>query len=812
MANLLHNFLMGGQQNSRAIQNQPTSLDAGEDLLADTDEPPDEHHSAEQVAFHKTRPAVEGRKLSLLTQALHTPEEVPTAEITDAKRGMSTTSSCSTVSTADLTSDGGFTSPGTRTSSPSPTLPPASFRQLSYNGTQKPAATTIAIRHDDGHISPLHSTVTPPPTTEPTVEAGLGRKRCITFSCGRKEAAKPTVSPVPEQEEEVKAVEPTKRPCMIKFACPFKPGAEDKTKTPTSPPTKRAPRIASPPPPPSRMPEASPKSTPRSHRDSDSTVRNESPKATRKSPAVMRRRKYSDNSDVGKSEATRFHEFASSEDEGDEWIQESTCHRMRLTVHDTLKVENNLRQLAEEVEEEAMDDDDEDDDEDAELDEEADDNDGDREDDDEDVEADDDDETSDAVSDAGFDTDDEGGFADSDDESDAGSDYNWWAPGYSTAATSTTDIEHIRANAHRTFSGSSVGSLDSASSAVRHPAQIGKRKARPMAAMPIRPASPELPDSTDFVCGTLDEDRPLEAAYMSCLEQRRALKHKATPQDIDPSFPASDPEMDEEDEEDDNGHKSDDSDQHQFMHGQMDPLDGEPRGRKGHTKSQPKKRSPQQSPKRLRSPPPAKRPVLKSPPPAKRSTFKSPPPPAKRPTLKSPPPPAKRPAARRSSPSRRLFGHSPTRMRSPPPANRLRSPPPSRRTSFVLASKKDHAIPSSVPFGFGGVPVTHVSSLPRTPVVAMQPDASDDENDDARSVAVYRGAIDIREGLERKRARRREKMYKKHCKKEACKIRPQPGKGAERMREMGLELAAYHKGMKERVQLNGNKTVLMLSV
>ncbi len=61
---------------------------------------------------------------------------------------------------------------------------------------------------------------------------------------------------------------------------------------------------------------------------------------------------------------------------------------------------------------------------------------------------------------------------------------------------------------------------------------------------------PELPDSTDFVCGTLDEDKPLERAYMIHMENRRAKKHKVVPQDFDPTFPTSDPELDEEDEED----------------------------------------------------------------------------------------------------------------------------------------------------------------------------------------------------------------------------------------------------------------------
>jgi hypothetical protein len=54
-----------------------------------------------------------------------------------------------------------------------------------------------------------------------------------------------------------------------------------------------------------------------------------------------------------------------------------------------------------------------------------------------------------------------------------------------------------------------------------------------------------------------------------------------------------------------------------------------------------------------------------------------------------------------------------------------------------------------------------------------------------------RHAIDIVKGLEQKRQRRREKMLYKHCQKAAKEKarKPLPGKGAERMRELGLEMA-----------------------
>lgn len=54
-----------------------------------------------------------------------------------------------------------------------------------------------------------------------------------------------------------------------------------------------------------------------------------------------------------------------------------------------------------------------------------------------------------------------------------------------------------------------------------------------------------------------------------------------------------------------------------------------------------------------------------------------------------------------------------------------------------------------------------------------------------------RGAIDIITGLEQKRQRRREKFKEKHCNRarKAPERKPQPGKGAERMREIGLLMA-----------------------
>jgi hypothetical protein len=414
-----------------------------------------------------------------------------------------------------------------------------------------------------------------------------------------------------------------------------------------------------------------------------------------------------------------------------------------------LKIENDLRQLGEEAEEEALDDEDDEDQDDGTVD-------VDLDDDDDDLDNQDDNDE-DYISDEGFQTDDEEGFAGSDDDSDAGSDFRWWAPGAgSTAATSVEYLDHIRPSTSRTGSVSSIESTESHSETRQPPRRPGKaKKSRPVN---IRVPSPELPDSTDFVCGTLDEDRPLEQAYMSCLERRRAAKHKLTPQDIDPTFPTSDPEMDEEDEDDDeeeadikkSARAIHEGDQYPMMVGQMDQLDLEARGRsKGHGK-----RSPALSPKRMRSPPPAKRAVHRSPPP------------------------------------RKLFGQSPKRLRSPAPVARLRSPPPTRRGSANIVPTRRTA-PS---VRFGGLAerpaLMTSSSLPRTPVTAHDNEDYHDDEDTCCELPVRR-AIDIKVGLEKKRQRRKEQQYRKLHRKNNKDKRPPPGKGAERMREMGLGLAAH---------------------
>jgi len=693
--------------------------------------------------------------------------------------------------------------------------------------------------------APVTQTSSPEKSTEEAkVETELGRKRCIKFFCS---SSKP--APIPEESEAkpepaiTEPAEPVKRKCAITFACArvFSNNTQniDSNAKPHA-------RLHSPAPLPKgssalkealngdlngkgSSPSPSTRSVRRGHRDSDSTVKLDSPKAS-----FRNLRRLSAVSQPPRTEATRFHEFCSSEEEVEDWLQQTTCHRSRLTVEDTLKKENDIRRLTEQAEEEALEDEEED---------EA----GDGEDDEVDPFSDYD------LEDDGFQSDIEAGFASSDEDSDDDSDYEWWTH-RRTAATASSP--YVGFKSIRQTGTAHTKADDTDDDAVSPTEYRGKSKKKTQKTRPVniksdvRPHSPELPDSTDFVCGTLDEDRPLEEAYLASLREKKALKKRACPQDIDPSFPTSDPELandddlDEEDEVSEEEHKhvgrkrtAHDSDNHRhrsvFMH---DFEDEEPRGRK-QSNGQPKRgKSP--SPRRGRSPAPgmlkrAGTGTARSPAPAmlKRvptATAHSPPPPAmlKRvptATAHSPPPamikramtgtahsppPAmiKRVATgtARSPPPRGMFHISPSRrVRSPPPATRLSSPPPSRRASKATSP----AMPGAYPASFLGKTereLTHTASLPRSPApfgrrrrssVASEVDEDDEGEETEQEKPYSRGAIDIIQGLEHKRLKRREKLYKHYWKcqekkkgKQAC---PQSGKGAQRMRQIGIECAIY---------------------
>ncbi|OWP03301.1 hypothetical protein B2J93_7319 [Marssonina coronariae] len=745
---------------------------ADEDLPADVDEPPEKRVRRQQphTDFRKSSvPPQSTRSESLLTQAFHvSPEAGAGAEgeasdlriTTDLTRRRSMLSNASMASTAELTSDGGLTSPA-RTNTPSPPFPTTIFANLAQYSLASKTAPMPAMTKIVGH--------TPRPEVRPvspkdTPAAAGPKKRCISFVCdGKREAASQGARPAEEaaaaaahKQKPVLAapsgVEAPTRKSAITFACPgpeAKPVRDEATHATQVTSSAAAPRASSRSP---SLPRKSPRPAgqPRSaRRESTATLRraSHSPVAVRIKPRYI----IADALSIHESEATRFHEFASEEVQEDDWIRkDAEVIRAKLTIHDTLKKENAIRQLGTEAEEEALADEEEIEEEEAEEANEESDDDEEREEDDADQESLDgsDDDASD-----GNESDNEAGFADSDD-SDAEGEFSFWTPGRTGPGPGATAHLVYRPSAHRAASTSSIDSL-------RHmDPEAGARghKRRPIK---IRPGTPDLPDSTDFVCGTLDEDRPLEDAYVSCMEVRKNARHRLTPQDIDPSFPTSDPE--DEEDENDVADAAQDSDEQFWLHGTFEESDDERPGRRRATTA--RRTSPGRSPRRLHSPPAKQR-------------------------LHSPPPPKQR---LRSPPPRKLFGHSPKRRRSPPPSHALSSP----AASPTLARR-----PGAVAFApLGSRPgLTHTKSLPRTPnafcrqyrasrLVAANGNTTDGPD---RNTAHVRGAIDIVKGLEEKRQRRKEKFHSKQCNRKSkthAERRPQPGKGAERMRELGLLMA-----------------------
>ena len=761
-------------------------LPVEDDFLIEADEPLDDHiqflrrpspytqDPAIDIGYFNSKPLPTDCKQSLLTRALLTSPDLmttPTSEFPPPLRlphGMSAASSHSNHSVdsiAELTSDGGLTSPP-RTATPSPPLPAANLTTFAL---LTPKAIT------NGHTPPQQEPVITN-AQETTVEAGLGRKRCITFACGRqaipqdksdRNAHVKTAGP-----EVLKPAAQPKRSCVLRFACPNKP-SEAATRQNDKHPKLSQRRGSSPIPPRENVqPAESPKH--HQHRDSESTVKQSPQKATTNGPSLdeLRNSAVLDQQDSRRSSVTKFYD---SVDEDDEWMFEQTAHRSRLTVNDTLRKENAIRQLGEEAEAEALEE--EEAEEQAELEEDG-----------IDVE-DSDDGSDDDASDGGNETDDEEGFADSDDESDGGSEYQFWTTGLTTAATSADHIDQIRITPQRTASESSIESMIHAD----HKGEVapsGRRMSRARKHANMRPTTPDLPDSTDFVCGTLDEDRPLEAAYLSCLERRRRSKRKTIPQDIDPSFPTSDPEEDDDDNDDAHDFPAEGSDEQVWVAGRPDNSEDErPRSRtKGTTKINNK--SP--SPRRLRSPPPPKR-------------GAAPPP-----RLRSPPPP-KRCVNNRSPLPRRLFGESPRRRRSPPHHLLNLKSPPSTRCSSVAVSPSQKTPGVNVPYLAQRPDLIFTKSLPKSPNPFWLRHREGHQNaSDALSTGNSpmaephnRGPIDIVKGLENKRQRRKEKFWRQHCRNAGKdkERRCQPGKGAERMRELGLEIAGRGKGYGQKAQL-----------
>ena len=760
-----------GRVHNMSTSNKPAAsherINSGEEECAsDVDEPPDDRitfkrRNTAQNQNQISRAQLLGdRRASLLTQGLLTS---PTLTVfSDSEAPV-------------LTSDGGMTSP-TRTNTPSPPLPPPAHADV-VNILGKGGATRCNVRGSVATI-PSHEEETSTKLPEPTPEAPLARKRCITFACGRQEApqCKPSQVTKPEDDSTLlnKAANPPKRPCMLRFACPMKPSSEAARKNEnvekTSEPVKPCPS--------SPQPTGSmsiPGSSRRAHRDSESTIKNSSTASVSRSPrasrSISRTRKASAKSKkLDGSEATRFHEFAGSFLAEDEWTKEQTAYRQKITVNDTLRKENAIRKLAQEAEEEALEDD-----VDGEV--ESDESRGDEDDEEERL-------SDNEVSDGGNESDDEEGFADSDDESDVDSQYQFWTTsGLTTAATSTDHVERIRPMTHRLHSDSSIDSMDVTDYKGQTKEDFVMRAAkgiRSRKAPRLRPGTPDLPDSTDFVCGTLDEDRPLEAAYMSCLEERKRSKHKVIPQDIDPSFPTSDLEEEEEEEEEEDVAVPA-SDELAWVIGRPDNSDGEQSSGPRKRLSRRSTKSPMPSPKRFRSPAPTRH-----------------------------------AAAHRSPPPRRLFGQSPRHSWAPVPFHgKVKSPPSTRRTT-PCASPGQNAKGLNLPHLAQRPHLTHTTSLPRTPNPfwgrhlefrnELRESSTRNTSKTSGRDSHSRGPIDIIKGIEHRRQRRREKFWRQHCRTSGRERerRCQPGKGAERMRELGLEMAVRCKGY-------GLKTELILS-
>lgn len=678
---------------------QPTlSADQDVEVVDDGDEPPDHYSSPHQFPRHtaaagqvyvKSPRTMLEKKESLLTRALlRSPDLAPADRERKASYPLSNASGHST---AELTSDGDLTSPAySNTSSP-------------------PHLQTISL------VPALEPKVVSPPSdpNESKLEADLGRKRCISFACARrveqpKEAEKKTVT----ENKNNNATEPPKRKSALTFACPSRHTESTKTCNSSNRKASPAPRPRGSPAPSSRHRLPSHDATP-SKKEALAQPVSQKPGSIH--PSGL--------GDFRPSEETRFHEFASSLDELDEWMAGPAEHKEKITLNDCLKKENAIRKLGEEAEAEALEEEQEED----------------LADGDDDVDT-----VHDFSSDDGNESDNEAGFADSDDESDDDSQYEFWAPSTTTAATSADNLDLVRLNtAERRDSNISLDSLKQDSNMSRRPSTSAQVKTTRRPINIPRPNTPDLPDSTDFVCGTLDEDRPLEAAYISCMEERRRKKHIVIPQDIDPSFPTTDPEDNEDDDLEEENVDDEEIDAAARIEEEL--LRGRRKG--------PSRTSPRISPRRVHSPAP-----------------------------------------------RNLGQVSPKRMKSPAPKLR----PSVARNLPAL----------NIPAPVTGVnitgPVAHpyysrTKSLPRTPnPFFMRMEKSRQlQRPESRPVSPERapsrgrelhtrGPVDIIQGLERKRQKRKEKFWRQHCRKaakEQTERRTKNGKGAERMKELGLEVA-----------------------
>ncbi|KAK0711190.1 hypothetical protein B0H67DRAFT_493393 [Lasiosphaeris hirsuta] len=701
-----------------ATQSANVEPSAEEDASADADEPPDSNQLISPIPKQFTRAPVRRNsehQESLLTKALQSQSDEEAGGMgyhQRSRRRRSITSNFSLSSAAELTCDTGITTPA-RTSSPSPRLPDVGFVPIVGHGSRLMA------------------------TTKASDAEALEKKRCISFACAAKPKPddKSLMPPPPKPSSD--AVKPQNTPrkaCIVKFACPSRPftrsGSPQQSQQSAGGATS-VPQLS--------LPIGS--GLRKSRSPASRSFRSLSHRRSSQSPVSHRSKTWlTANSTDLQSECSRFHEFASDEPQEDDWIlRDDTSSKPKLTINDTLRKENAIRKLGKEAEEEADQEEEEENEDEC-----ADGDDGDNADDNnEDEEEESERGANEAESEYGWDdeasdgykTDNEVGFADSDEEDD--DDLVLW--------TTRAAGHHSSSGVTAVYRRPSVGEHSDSSDCARRIAGAIRAKKR-QRHLAVRAFTPELPDSTDFVCGTLDEDRPLEEAYISHLTARKQGKLQLIPQDIDPSFPTSEPE-DEAEELYKKGHG--DSDENIWLHGELEDIHHERAGRR--------KKSDGHSPKRCRSPPP------------KPKRHHSPP-----------------PKTRGRSPRRLFDQHSPRRLRSPPPLRTLTQSPATSPIQLggSIAFK-------SLAFRPG---LTHTKSLPRGPVLFphLKTPRRSRTNTVTRESHI-RGAIDIVKGLEQKRQRRREKFYQKYCnraRKEKAQVkRPPPGQGAERMREVGLIMA-----------------------
>ena len=768
-----------GSMEIQLASRDSTSVQDDEEYTAESDEPPEEDSATGSATprtthgldgpyrFARVRPPCPDGKTSLLSAALAPKFEGlgtrPGREASNA----SSASYTSTTSTMDLTSDGGFTSPA-RTNTPSP--PPPVTVYLVPLSQSKGSATGPGPQVRGGGPGAelaLNEAFGNARCRESTSKDITERKPSIKFVCGRNEplpcGSSKHVAPLSSVNGS-KGEDTPKAPPALRFVCPFKAGDQhrrpadsagahgdatpqlgqwDRSRHSNSRPSCRAFGQAEP---------------------ATSTL------STSCSTAAGIKRDRS--AGVTRSEAGRFFAFASSQEEDEDWMIERPAPERRLTVDDTLKKERNIRRIGEEADEEvrqeeeenSCDNPDNDDEGDGDDDQGDEDNDEDGTDSEDDVEE---------ASDGGDESDDEQGFASSDDEADAGSDYSFWTFRRSTAATSpehTNPSRRLSVGQDHAHSFGNSWSDDAVSPTADARAADGQQQ--PRRRTPMGSGTPTLPDSTDFVCGTLDEDRPIEDAFASRVAERKRSCHHIIPQDIDPGFPPSDLDEDDEDDEDDDSGEGDEvpartAAGRRGLHGQAEGICN---------KTASGIRKPPSLPRRMHSPAPPRRGRMARSPPPRRAAHRSP----RRPRLtvevpRAPSQQSSRPSSAAASPKDR----------------RHISIDEAARAALTRTKSLPHAPNAFYQQGAAvGGPTAHDGRGSRTSSPARRKH---------RPQTHRRGAIDIVSGLEKKRQRQREKAWLKYCHRAAKgKDRKPPTRGgAERMRELGPVMGGKQQGKPE---------------